>query len=198
VRGTRERATGRPGRAGTSLRERASARERSPARERSTERASDPEAAREAALRLLERTRRTRADLARRLREKGFDATVSAEVLDRLAAVSLVDDAEYALAFLTERWGRRAAGRRRLEQELQRRGVARPDIEQAFERFSEAQGPADEVRLARRVAEQAARRYARLDPRVRRQRLYALLARRGFDGDVIEQALRDDDPPSND
>jgi regulatory protein len=103
-----------------------------------------------------------------------------------------VDDAEYALAFLTERWGRRAAGRRRLEQELRRRGVAIGDIEQAFARFSEAQGPADEVRLARRVAEQAARRYARLDPRVRRQRLYALLVRRGFDSETIEQALRDD------
>jgi regulatory protein len=168
--------------------------EKSPARERS----DDPEAAREAALKLLERTRRTRSDLARRLGVKGFDATISAQVLDRLVGVGLVDDAEYALAFLTERWGRRAAGRRRLEQELRRRGVASEDIERAFERFAETQGPADEVRLARRVAEQAARRYARLDPRVRRQRLYALLVRRGFDGDVIAQALRVDDPPSDD
>ena len=72
------------------------------------------------------------------------------------------------------------------------------DIGQAFARFEAAQGPADEVRLARRVAEQAARRYARLDPRARRQRLYALLVRRGFDGDVIEQALRDDPPTSDD
>ena len=161
--------------------------------ETTVERASDSEAAREAALRLLERTRRTRSDLARRLREKGFDPAVSAEVLDRLAGVGLVDDTEYALAFLTERWGRRAAGRRRLEQELRRRGVAGDDVERAFSRFTETQGPADEVRLARRVAEQAARRYARLDPRLRRQRLYALLVRRGFDSDVIEQALRDDD-----
>ena len=168
--------------------------EKSAARERS----HDPEAAREAALRLLERTRRTRADLARRLREKGFDPAVSAAVLERLAGVGLVDDVEYALAFLNERWGRRAAGRRRLEQELHRRGVGREEVEQAFARFEAAQGPADEVRLARRVAEQAARRYARLDPRTRRQRLYALLARRGFDGDVIEQALRDEHPTSED
>lgn len=166
--------------------------------ERASERSGDPEAAREAALRLLERTRRTRSDLARRLREKGFDGPVSAAALDRLAAVGLVDDVEYALAFLHERWGRRAAGRRRLEQELQRRGVARDDVDRAFARFEEAEGPADEVRLARRVASQAARRYARLDPRLRRQRLYGLLARRGFDGDVIEQALREDDRPSED
>jgi regulatory protein len=154
------------------------------------ERAHDPEAAREAALRLLERTRRTRSDLARRLREKGYAAPVVAEVLERLAGVGLVDDAEYAHAFLVERWGRRAAGWRRLEQELRRRGVAADDIDRARSRFEEAQGGADEARLARRVVEQAARRYAALDPRVRRQRLYALLARRGFDGETIEEALR--------
>jgi SOS response regulatory protein OraA/RecX len=51
--------------------------------------------------------------------------------------------------------------------------------------------------MARRVVSQVAPRYATLDPRVRRQRLYALLVRRGFDGDVIEQALREhtEEPP---
>lgn len=165
---------------------RATARRAEPAEAR----AHDPEAAREAALRLLERTRRTRSDLARRLRDKGYAEPVVEDVLARLAGVGLIDDAEYAHAFLVERWGRRAAGWRRLEQELRRRGVAGDDIDRARARFVEAQGGADEARLARRVVEQASRRYAALDPRVRRQRLYALLARRGFDGETIEQALR--------
>jgi SOS response regulatory protein OraA/RecX len=42
------------------------------------------------------------------------------------------------------------------------------------------------------VIAQAAKRYARLDPETRRRRLYALLARRGFDGDVIDAALREE------
>ncbi len=155
------------------------------------ERGRDPEACREAALGLLERARRTRADLARRLRERGYGEDVVAQVLDRLAGVGLVDDAEYARAFLAERWGRRAAGWRRLEQELRRRGVASGDIARARVHFAEEQGGADELRLARRVLAQAARRYAGLAPRLRRQRLYALLARRGFDGDTIEQALQE-------
>lgn len=157
------------------------------------ERARDPEAVREAALKLLERTRRTRSDLTRRLREKGYSEPLVAEVLERLAGVGLLDDAEYAHAFLVERWGRRAAGWRRLEQELRRRGVSGDDIDRGRARFVEQQGGADEVRLARRVVEQAARRYAGLDWRARRQRLYALLARRGFDGDTIQQALKDED-----
>jgi len=163
-----------------------------------TERAADPEAARAAALKLLERTRRTRADLTRRLRDKGFAGSVVAGVVERLTGVGLLDDVEYARAFLAGRWGRRAAGWRVLEQDLRRRGVEREDIERARARFEAEQGPADEVRLARRVAVQAERRYAALDPRVRRQRLYALLARRGFDGDVIQQALREEQSRSDD
>jgi regulatory protein len=155
----------------------------------SAEHASDPEAAREAALRLLERTRRTRSDLARRLRDKGYAPAILDPVLDRLAAVGLVDDVEYASAFLTERWGRRAAGWRRLEGELRRRGVAPEDIAAARARREAREGIPDETASARKLVAQAARRYARLEPRVRRQRLYALLARRGFDGDVIEAAL---------
>jgi regulatory protein len=148
-----------------------------------------PDACREAALKLLERSRRTRSELERKLREKGFEAAAVGETLDRLAAVGLVDDAEYARAWLRGRWGRRAAGWRRLEQGLRARGVSGDDITEGRARLETETGPADEVAAARRVLEQVARRYAKLDSRVRRQRLYALLRRRGFDGDVIRSAL---------
>jgi len=157
----------------------------------SSDRPDDPEAARETALRLLERTRRTRSDLDRRLRDKGYSPSTVGEVLERLAAVGLVDDVEYARAFLAGRLGRRAAGWRRLLQELRRRGISAADAGEARTRLEEIQGAADEVAMARRVLTQVAARYARLDPQVRRQRLYALLVRRGFESDAIEQALRE-------
>ena len=161
---------------------------------RSAECATDPDACREAALSLLERARRTRTDVARRLREKGYTEEVVASVIERLAGVGLLDDVEYARAFIAGRWGRRAAGWRNLEGELRRRGVGAADIAIARAGFVEQQGGADEVTLARRVVAQAARRYASLEPRVRHQRLYALLVRRGFDSDIIRQALRESDP----
>jgi regulatory protein len=153
------------------------------------DRACDPAAVREAALKLIERLRRTRSDLTKRLHDKGYAAPVVDEILDRLAAVGLVDDVEYARAFLRGRWGRRAAGWRRLEQDLRGRGIAADDIASARLSLEADIGAVDEVSSARRVIEQAERRYARLDPRLRRQRLYALLQRRGFDGDVIRRAL---------
>jgi len=149
----------------------------------------DFEAAREAALRLLERTRRTRSDLARRLHVRGFANATIEQALDRLAGVGLVDDVEYAIAFLRERRARRTSGRRRLEVELRRRGVSADSISAASARLDETEGGLDETAAARRVLAQVERRYRALDPRTRRQRLYALLARRGFDGDAIESAL---------
>lgn len=152
-------------------------------------RAGDPTACREAALKLLERTRRTRGDLTRRLRDKGYTPATIGSVLDRLAEVGLVDDAEYARAFMAGRRARRSAGARRIEQELRARGVGPEDIAAARTRLDADQGAMDEVSAARRVLAQAARRTATLEPRVRRQRLWSLLARRGFDGDTIERAL---------
>ena len=147
------------------------------------------EAARAAALKLLDRSRRTRSDLARRLRDAGHAPASVDEVLRRLEAVGLVDDVEYARAYLAGRWNRRSAGWRRLELALRQRGIATEDIGAARARLEADSGPADEVSLASRVIGQTARRYARLDPAARRQRLYALLARRGFDADTIRQAL---------
>jgi regulatory protein len=144
---------------------------------------------REAALKLLGRTRRTRRDLERRLKEKDFDAATIAATLDRLAEVALVDDVEYARAWLAGRWGRRPSGWRRLEQELRGKGISPEDAGKARELLGERGNAPEEVESAAKLVAQARRRYAKLEPHVQRQRLYALLARRGYDGDVIRRAL---------
>lgn len=164
-------------------------RARPPARLAPAERSTDLEACREAALRLLERQRRTRSDLERRLADKGYAGTTVAEVLERLTGAGLVDDVEYARAFMAGRRARRSAGARRIEQELRVRGVNAGDVEAARLKLDAEQGGMEELAGARRVISQAARRMSGLEPRARRQRLYALLARRGFDGDVIRRAL---------
>lgn len=155
---------------------------------------TDPVACREAALKLIERTRRTRADLARRLKEKGYAATTVGGVLDRLVEVGLVDDVEFARAWLAGRWGRRPSGWRRLLQELRGKGIAEADVVRARTLLTERGSAPDEVASAAKLVEQARRRYAALEPHVQRQRLYALLARRGYDGDTIRRALELKEP----
>jgi SOS response regulatory protein OraA/RecX len=76
--------------------------------------------------------------------------------------------------------------------------VSGDDLAAARERIEATQGATDEVEGARRAISQTARRYATLDPRVRRQRLYALLTRRGFAPDVIARAMAMPEEPSVD
>ena len=149
---------------------------------------------REAALKLLERTRRTRRDLERRLKEKDFDAATIASTLDRLTEVGLIDDVEFARAWLAGRWGRKPSGWRRLVQELRAKGISEEDAERARALLSERGSAPDEVGSAAKLVAQARKRYARLEPQAQRQRLYALLARRGYDSDVIRRALELKEP----
>ena len=156
--------------------------------------ATDSAACREAALKLLERTRRTRNELERKLKDRGFAPGTIAEVVGRLVEVNLVDDAEFARAWLAGRWGRKPSGWRRLHQELRAKGISDDDIERARAQLAERGGAPDEVESAAKLVAQARRRYARLDPQVQRQRLYALLARHGYDSDTIRRALELRDP----
>jgi regulatory protein len=156
--------------------------------------ADDADACRESALKLLERTLRPRRDLERRLKDKGFAPVTIAGTLDRLVEVGLVNDAEYARAWLAGRWGRRPSGWRRLQQELRAKGIADDEIERARALLAERESAPDEVESAAKLAAQARRRFAKLEPRLQRQRLYALLARRGYDGDVIRRALELKEP----
>jgi regulatory protein len=156
--------------------------------------ATDAAACREAALKLLERTRRTRSDLERRLKDKGYAVGTIREVVERLVEVNLVDDAEFARAWLAGRWGRKPSGWRRLQQELRAKGISDEDIERARAQLAERGSAPDEVESAARLVAQARRRYARLDPQSQRQRLYALLARHGYDSDTIRRALELRDP----
>lgn len=160
----------------------------------STDQAADATACREAALKLLERTRRTRSELERKLKDKGYAPTTIAEVTERLVAVSLIDDAEFARAWLAGRWGRKPSGWRRLQQELRGKGIADDDIERARAQLTERGSAPDEIESAARLVAQARKRYARLEPHAQRQRLYALLARRGYDSDTIRRALELRDP----
>src|SRR6516225_4693309 len=83
---------------------------------------SREEQARALCLRLLTTRSHTRAELSGQLSKRGYPHDVSARVLDRLAAVGLVDDAEFA-----EQWHSRRANARKskraLTAELQNKGV---------------------------------------------------------------------------
>jgi len=100
----------------------------------------------------------------------------------------MLDDRAFAAAWIASRDRARPRGERVLRQELLQKGIDRSLIDELLEeRRTGEEGEASEPDLeaARRLLERNARSLARVaDPRQRRARAYALLARNGFDPDV--------------
>lgn len=147
------------------------------------------------ALTYLAHRPRTRHEVRRKLQERGFDATVAAACLDRLAELDLVDDEAFVILYVRDRIAHRPMGLRRLVDELYRKGIDRRRSEPIIARVFEAEG-VDERSLAERAAERGVRRLRRNDDAgSRRRRLQTFLGRRGFDWGLIREVVDRRLPP---
>jgi regulatory protein len=139
---------------------------------------SREELARALCLRLLTARSRTRAELSGQLAKRGYPDDVSARVLDRLAAVGLVDDTDFAEQWVHSRRANAGKSKRTLAAELHTKGVDNNVITTVLARF--------DAGAERDRAEQLVRAKLRRetlsedDARVSR-RLVGMLARRGYD-----------------
>lgn len=145
----------------------------------------DVEAAREIVLRRLDRSAAPRAALAQLLARKGTDPRVAEEVLDRLEAAGVVDDAAYAATLARTRFNEKGAARRAIADELRRKGLGERAIGGALAQISGDDEAGAALALARRRI--AATRG--LDPVVRRRRALAALGRKGYAQGVAFSAL---------
>ncbi|XXY45197.1 regulatory protein RecX [Sorangium sp. So ce269] len=143
----------------------------------------------ERALRLLSFRARSARELEKRLIEKGEPREHVTAAIQRLCANGLLDDARFAEAKARSGIVGRPRSRRRIEQDLARKGVAR-DVADAAIRQVMADEGTDELAVAERAARKKLRTLARLDPAEQRQKLYAFLARQGYGPDVVRRALR--------
>src|SRR5437588_6909591 len=84
---------------------------------------SHEELARALCLRLLTARARTRAELAGQLEKRGYPDDVSLKVLDRLAAVGLINDAGFAQQWVESRRANAGKGKRALAAELRTKGL---------------------------------------------------------------------------
>ena len=144
----------------------------------STSEPSREEQARALCLRLLTARARTRAELSAQLVKRGYPDDVRDVVLDRLASVGLIDDAEFAEQWVESRRSSAGKGKRALAAELHTKGVDNDVITTVLAGIDAG---AERDRAEQLV--QAKLRRENLDgdqARVAR-RLVAMLARRGYD-----------------
>jgi regulatory protein len=154
----------------------------------------DPAVVLDAAARFLEARARSVAEVRRRLTGAGYRADLMQGAIERLLELRMLDDEAFARAWVESRDRARPRGERAIRSELGLKGVERAIIDTVLaDRRSGAAGlgddggsrPSPDVLAAERLLGRNARLLERvLDPRLRRQRAYALLARNGFDPEI--------------
>ncbi|MEA2630255.1 MAG: regulatory protein [Chloroflexota bacterium] len=162
-------------------------------RERKAE-VDDPAVVLEAAARFLEARARSVAEVRRRLTGAGYQAVLVEGAITRMLELGMLDDEAFARAWIESRDRARPRGERAMRQELGLKGVDRATVDLVLsERREAVAGVPDEdggstspdLVAAERLIARNARSLARIaDPRQRRRRAYALLARNGFDPEV--------------
>jgi regulatory protein len=154
----------------------------------------DPDAVLNAAARFLELRSRSVAEVRRHLAAARYPARLIERAVGRLLELGMLDDRAFGRIWVESRDRARPRGEQALRRELALKGLDRELIaeilaERAGESGSQDDGfgpsgvaePGAETRAAQKLLARhstALRRIA--DPRQRRQRAYALLARNGF------------------
>ena len=148
---------------------------------------ADPEAvARGIVLRQLTMAPRSRAQLATALADRGAADDVAQRVLDRFEQVGLIDDAEFAAAWVRSRHRTRGLSRRALAHELRAKGIDDELAAQALTSLDED----DERRAAEQLVARRLRSMGELPREKQLSRLVGLLARKGYGGSLALQVVR--------
>jgi regulatory protein len=162
----------------------------------------DPAVVLEAAARFLESRSRSVAEVRRRLGGAGYRADLVDGAIARMTELGMLDDAVFARAWVESRDRARPRGERAIREELRLKGIDRETIEAVLgerrdrtlaangERAEDGDGEAASAdrTAAERLLAKHARALTRVaDPRRRRQRAYALLARHGFDPETCRE-----------
>ena len=142
------------------------------------------------ALNMLAVRGRAATELRRLLIRKGEPAEHVDAAIERLRTVGFIDDASFAREFARSRAVGGGVSRRRVQQELARRGVDR-DVSRDAIASVFVEEAVDEHAALMRIATKKLRTLGKLDVPTQRRRLYGFLARRGYDVDDITRALRE-------
>lgn len=151
---------------------------------------------RDAALNLISYRARTRTELHRRLRQKGFRPARIDVCLDHLEERGFLDDGAVAAAFVRDRLLHRPRGKVALSAELRAKGVSGDLATETIDQVFQTQETSD-IQLAQSVAEQWVARQGvpvlaalasgdhSTERDKARRRLVAYLQRRGFRGEAL-------------
>ena len=136
--------------------------------------------AKERALAMLDRRDYSRAELLKKLVEKGENETEAAAAVERLAELGFVDDARYA-PIIVRHYAAKGYGPQRVRQELQRRGIPKDLWDEAMEQMPRQDDTVDRLLRSKLKSE--------TPDRAELKKAQDFLLRKGYGWDEIKAAL---------
>lgn len=130
-------------------------------------------------------TPKSRSELSKKLLDKGYDDAVVNDVLDEMEKKNLLSDRSFANDIVSRLTHGKPSGKRKISFELKRRGIPTGLREEILTGL-------DEIEEAKRAAELAALKWQSFKKYPfdkRKKRIYDFLARRGFDFQIIRDAV---------
>jgi regulatory protein len=131
----------------------------------------------------------TRA-LQQKLIQREYSTADADDAIRRLVDNRLLNDAKYAEQYARSKMLSAGVSKRRLSQDLYRKGI-KGDVAAAAIANVVEQEEIDPAAAIERVARKKLAQLADLEPVVLRRRLFAFLARRGYDLDEIKAVVSD-------
>jgi regulatory protein len=141
--------------------------------------------AQRSALYYLGRAERSRAQVVRYLEAREYAPEIVNSVMDKVDAYGYVDDARYARMLVEDRARLRGKSRRAVRQEMREKGLETATIEEAMALYGDREEMENAMRIARKYYQRN-----RGDREGFERKAGAALYRRGYDWEVIRDALR--------
>lgn len=126
--------------------------------------------------------------LHRKLIQKEYPAADAEDAVRRLVDAGLLNDAKFAEQYARSKILSTGASKRRLSQDLYRKGIKGDVATAAIANVIEDE-EIDTRAIVEKVARKKLAQLGDLEPLVLRRRLFAFLARRGYDVDEIKRAV---------
>jgi len=142
----------------------------------------------DAALKFLSYRMRSEKEVRDKLKKKEFANDLIDEVIKDLKRINLLDDSNFASAFVRDKISNKPQGKILLKQELWEKGIKEETIEKVLKEYFEDED--EELNLAKNLLEKRKKRYENLDKNIAKRRMMSFLLRRGFSYEIVKQALK--------
>lgn len=151
--------------------------------------ASEFQKAKDSAFRFLGMRHHSTSELRTKLIKKKYSKVIIEKILTDLTDKKLLDDEQFAEAFLEERSVKKKIGINKLKAELYKKGINRNIIEKTLLRVDHELSYEQALELAKHKIDSIKRKET--DKRKIKAKLYSSLSSRGFESDLIMKVLNE-------